>query len=78
MLAKWTDRAGQTHSHAIIERYRTAIRLYPKYVMEPASVFGTILTMKTRWEKAHYYLGKHYNKILELEKVKPMGKEAQI
>jgi serine/threonine-protein kinase ATR len=34
--------------------------------------------VRIRWEKAHYYLGKHYNKILELEKVKPMGKEAQI
>jgi serine/threonine-protein kinase ATR len=31
-----------------------------------------------RWEKAHYYLGKHYNKILDSEKIKPMGKEAQI
>jgi serine/threonine-protein kinase ATR len=60
MLAKWTDRAGQTHSQAIVQRYREAIKLYPK------------------WEKAHYYLGKHYNKILESEKSKPMGKEAQI
>ncbi|KAJ5770783.1 uncharacterized protein N7511_002834 [Penicillium nucicola] len=60
MLAKWTDRAGQTHSQAIVQRYREAIKLYPK------------------WERAHYYLGKHYNKILESEKVKPMGKEAQI
>ncbi|KAE8133779.1 hypothetical protein BDV38DRAFT_274097 [Aspergillus pseudotamarii] len=31
-----------------------------------------------RWEKAHYYLGKHYNKILDSEKTKPLGKEAQI
>ncbi|KAJ5225141.1 hypothetical protein N7468_006366 [Penicillium chermesinum] len=60
MLAKWTDRAGQTHSQAIVQRYREAIKLYP------------------RWEKAHYYLGKHYNKILDSEKAKPMGKEAQI
>ncbi|KGO59126.1 PIK-related kinase, FATC [Penicillium expansum] len=60
MLAKWTDRAGQTHSQAIVQRYREAIKLYPK------------------WERAHYYLGKHYNKILESEKAKPMGKEAQI
>ncbi|KAJ5935678.1 hypothetical protein N7466_005225 [Penicillium verhagenii] len=60
MLAKWTDRAGQTHSEAIVQRYREAIKLYP------------------RWEKAHYYLGKHYNKILDSEKAKPMGKEAQI
>jgi hypothetical protein len=37
MLAKWTDRAGQTHSHAIVQRYRAAIRLYPKYVMELTS-----------------------------------------
>jgi serine/threonine-protein kinase ATR len=60
LLAKWTDRAGQTHSQAIVQRYREAIKLYP------------------RWEKAHYYLGKHYNKILDSEKAKPMGKEAQI
>lgn len=32
----------------------------------------------SRWEKAHYYLGKHYNKILDSEKAKPLGKEAQI
>ncbi|KAJ5108762.1 hypothetical protein N7456_005437 [Penicillium angulare] len=60
LLAKWTDRAGQTHSQAIVQRYREAIKLNP------------------RWEKAHYYLGKHYNKILDSEKAKPMGKEAQI
>ncbi|TQB68311.1 serine/threonine-protein kinase M1 [Monascus purpureus] len=60
LLAKWTDRAGQTQSDVIVQRYREAIRLY------------------TRWEKAHYYLGKHYNKILDSEKAKPLGKEAQI
>ncbi|KAA8650030.1 protein kinase MEC1 [Aspergillus tanneri] len=60
LLAKWTDRAGQTQSEVIVQRYREAIKLHP------------------RWEKAHYYLGKHYNKILESEKAKPLGKEAQI
>ena len=30
-----------------------------------------------RWEKAHYYLGKHYVKILDSEVTKPSGKEAQ-
>ncbi|GKZ51429.1 serine/threonine-protein kinase M1, partial [Aspergillus brasiliensis] len=60
LLAKWTDRAGQTQSDSIVQRYREAIKLHP------------------RWEKAHYYLGKHYNKILDLEKAKPLGKEAQI
>ncbi|KAJ9198046.1 hypothetical protein DTO164E3_5302 [Paecilomyces variotii] len=60
LLAKWTDRAGQTQSDVIVQRYREAIKLH------------------TRWEKAHYYLGKHYNKILESEKAKPLGKEAQI
>ncbi|KAJ5731044.1 uncharacterized protein N7483_005552 [Penicillium malachiteum] len=29
LLAKWTDRAGQTHSQAIVQRYREAIKLYP-------------------------------------------------
>ncbi|EAU37733.1 hypothetical protein ATEG_02771 [Aspergillus terreus NIH2624] len=60
LLAKWTDRAGQTQSDVIVQRYREAIKLH------------------TRWEKAHYYLGKHYNKILDSEKAKPLGKEAQI
>jgi serine/threonine-protein kinase ATR len=32
MLAKWTDRAGQTHSQAIVQRYREAIKLYPRLV----------------------------------------------
>ncbi|KAL5332264.1 hypothetical protein BJX70DRAFT_393110 [Aspergillus crustosus] len=60
LLAKWTDRAGQTQSDIIVQRYREAIKLH------------------TKWEKAHYYLGKHYNKILDSEKMKPLGKEAQI
>ncbi|KAL4803894.1 hypothetical protein BDV18DRAFT_166188 [Aspergillus unguis] len=60
LLAKWTDRAGQTQSEIIVQRYREAIRL------------------NSKWEKAHYYLGKHYNKILDSEKLKPLGKEAQI
>ncbi|KAB8231016.1 protein kinase MEC1 [Aspergillus alliaceus] len=60
LLAKWTDRAGQTQSDVIVQRYREAIYLH------------------SRWEKAHYYLGKHYNKILDSEKAKPLGKESQI
>ncbi|PYH47273.1 protein kinase MEC1 [Aspergillus saccharolyticus JOP 1030-1] len=60
LLAKWTDRAGQTQSDVIVQKFREAIKLQP------------------RWEKAHYYLGKHYNKILDSEKARPLGKEAQI
>ena len=30
-----------------------------------------------KWDKPHYYLGKHYNKILESEKLKPPIKRAQ-
>ena len=30
-----------------------------------------------RWEKGHYYLGKHYSKLLESEKAKPPSKQAQ-
>ena len=30
----------------------------------------------SRWEKAHYYLGKHYNKLLEHEKAKMTAKRA--
>ncbi|KAI9757305.1 MAG: hypothetical protein M4579_003516 [Chaenotheca gracillima] len=29
-----------------------------------------------RWEKGHYYLGRHYNKLLESEKALPLGKQA--
>ena len=31
----------------------------------------------SRWEKGHYYLGKHYNKLLESEKAKAPAKQAQ-
>ena len=31
----------------------------------------------SRWEKGHYYLGKHYNKLLESEKAKLPAKQAQ-
>ena len=31
----------------------------------------------SKWEKSHYYLGKHYNKLLESEKAKPPWKQAQ-
>ncbi|KAL8809103.1 MAG: hypothetical protein Q9200_003724 [Gallowayella weberi] len=31
----------------------------------------------SRWEKAHYYLGKHFNKLLEHEKAKMATKRAQ-
>lgn len=30
-----------------------------------------------RWEKGHYYLGKHYNKLLEAEKALPVGKQSE-
>jgi len=29
-----------------------------------------------RWEKGHYYLGKHYNKLLEVEKAQPKSKQS--
>ena len=78
MLAKWTDRAGQSHSQAIVQRYREAIKLFPRLVLRAFICNESGLTLRHRWEKAHYYLGKHYNKILDSEKAKPMGKEAQI
>ena len=59
LLAKWLDRAGQTQSDIIIERYQKATAHH------------------NRWEKGHYYLGKHYNKLLESEKAKLPGKQAQ-
>ncbi|KAK2852165.1 hypothetical protein FQN49_005303, partial [Arthroderma sp. PD_2] len=31
----------------------------------------------SKWEKAHYLMGKHYTKILDSEKSKPLGKEGQ-
>ena len=31
----------------------------------------------TRWERGHFHLAKHYNKLLESEKSKPPGKQAQ-
>ena len=59
LLAKWIDRAGQTQSKLVVERYKNAIKLHD------------------RWEKAHYYLGKHYSKLLDSEKAKPFAKQSQ-
>ncbi|KAK2737122.1 serine/threonine-protein kinase M1 [Myotisia sp. PD_48] len=35
------------------------------------------ISYHSKWEKAHYYLGRHYAKILDSEKSKPLGKEGQ-
>ena len=59
LLAKWMDKAGQTQSDIIIQRYSDAVKRY------------------NRWEKGHYYLGKHYNKLLDSEKTKSPAKQAQ-
>ena len=59
LLAKWVDKAGQTQSDLIIQRYKKAVEFH------------------NRWEKGHYYLGKHYNKLLESEKGRPPAKQAQ-
>ena len=60
LLAKWIDRAGQTQSDVIIQRYKNAVGDYAK------------------WERGHYYLGKHYNKLFVFEKAKPPAKQAQV
>lgn len=39
--------------------------------------YSTATRWYRRWEKGHYHLGKHYNKILESEKAKPPNKQAQ-
>ena len=59
LLAKWIDRAGQTQSDLIIQRYKNATEIH------------------SRWEKGHYYLGKHFNKLLESEKAKTPAKQPQ-
>ena len=39
--------------------------------------YRTAVNFHPRSEKGHYYLGKHYNKLLESEKSKPPAKQAQ-
>ncbi|KAM5499633.1 serine/threonine-protein kinase M1 [Microsporum canis] len=41
------------------------------------SRYRQAINYHAKWEKAHYYLGKHYTKILDSEKSKPLGKEGQ-
>lgn len=41
------------------------------------SQYKNALESCNRWEKGHYYLGKHYNKLLESEKAKSPEKQAQ-
>jgi serine/threonine-protein kinase ATR len=58
LLAKWLDRAGQTKSHLLKDKYYTGVNAF------------------ARWDKGHYYLGRHYNKILESEKSLPRNKQS--
>ena len=39
--------------------------------------YKTAADYYNRWEKGHYYLAKHYNKLFESEKAKPPAKQAQ-
>ena len=41
------------------------------------SQYKNAIESANRWEKGHYHLGKHYNKLLDSEKVKQPGKQAQ-
>lgn len=58
LLAKWLDRAGQTKSHLLKDKYSTGVTAF------------------ARWDKGHYYLGRHYNKVLESEKSLPRNKQS--
>jgi serine/threonine-protein kinase ATR len=51
LLAKWTDRAGQTHSQVIVQRYREAIKLYPRCVTSFA--FGYCRLIRRSGGKKH-------------------------
>jgi serine/threonine-protein kinase ATR len=50
LLARWLEASGQTHSQAVLDKYKDASSWFSK------------------WEKAFYYLGRHYNKLYEAEK----------
>lgn len=38
--------------------------------------YQNVIKSYARWDKGHYYLGKHYNKILEAEKALPRNKQS--
>ena len=59
LLARWLEASGQTHSQALLDKYKDATLWFQ------------------RWEKAHYYLGRHYNKLYEAEKVLPPRRQSQ-
>jgi len=58
LLARWLEASGQTHSQALLDKYKDAT------------------TWFQRWEKAHYYLGRHYNKLYEAEKALPPQRQS--
>jgi serine/threonine-protein kinase ATR len=39
--------------------------------------YKQVTAMQARWEKGHYHLGKHYNKLLESERSNPLQKQAK-
>ena len=40
--------------------------------------YRSAVQQHVKWEKGHYYVGKHYNKLFESEKAKPPAKQSQV
>ena len=76
------DQARQQHQNLLTAR---AHLLLAKWIDRAGQTQSDIIIRRykmavechNRWEKGHYYLGKHYNKLLESEKAKPPEKQAQ-
>jgi len=74
LLAKWLDVSGHTQAAKVTAKYQYAPKHYARFVCVTIILCSSLTC--TRWEKGHYYLGKHYNKLLEAEKVLPVGKQS--
>ncbi|KAL9620044.1 MAG: hypothetical protein Q9160_005422 [Pyrenula sp. 1 TL-2023] len=62
-------------AHLLLARWLDYAGQTPSEVIK--GTYRQAVNFHKRWEKGLYSLGKHYNKILDSEKTKPIGKESQ-
>ena len=74
------------HSHQQNLLTARATLLLAKWMDSAGQTQSSAITQKyqhaskalLKWEKGHYYLGRHYSKLFESEKARPLKKQAQV
>ncbi|KAH7138990.1 hypothetical protein B0J11DRAFT_32467 [Dendryphion nanum] len=70
--------ANKTKCHAQLLLTKWLDRAGQTKALALKQSYSDATVMFPRWDKGHYYLGRHYNKLLEAEKARPIDKQSSI